>query len=380
MSEPASDTGERRSRLLGVKLRALIAEHRGSEVSAEPQPFPSGAALLADREAWVLIEGPAARSLGGALAWAVRRDAERLHVVADSDTGLLARRAARFAFPIQIWFAEDRILLPAPAAPLEVPPEADPEHLELAALIEAAGATPNVEHGVVFGEVRGLEVCRVVDRPTVGHIAEVADHPTPASAAADPGVLLEVGVGDNDREAFQLLHGEIPTVEALRSVVSTVADRRTPDAPQHPLNRLAAERFLRWRIEQEPALGGLRSVVPAPPPVPRPNLKDPVPCVANGVDVDGRAVTVVCSAGVDLDLAPFLADTFEMTGRDLVAVLRSRDLVPLTVDLVGLLDVPVRLAPIDDAADRPPNGTSARPPNGNAARPPNDTADRPPND
>ncbi len=344
---PASDAAERRSRLLGVKLRALVAEHRGSEVAGEPQPFPSGVALLDGRDAWVLIDGPASRTLGGALAWAVRRQAERLQVVADTDTGLLARRAARFTFPIEVWFAEERTLLPAPPAPLPPPPEADPAHLELVGLIEAAGATPNVEHGVVFGEVHGLEVCRVVDRPTVGHIAEIADHPIPSLGEGEPAVLLEVGVGDNDREAFQLLHGEIPTVEALRSVVATVADRRTTNAPQHPLNRLATERFLRWQLEEEPGLAGLAAVTPAPPPVPRPNLKDPVPCVAAGVDASGGEVTVVCSAGVDLDLAPFLADTFEMTGRELLVVLRSRDLVPLTRELVGLLDVPVQLVPLD---------------------------------
>ena len=46
----------------------------------------------------------------------------------------------------------------------------------------------------------------------------------------------------------------------------------------------------------------------APPPVPRANLKDPVPCVAVGVDADGEPVVVVCSVGIDLDLVPFAAD------------------------------------------------------------------------
>ena len=41
----------------------------------------------------MLVEGAAHRSLGGALAWAVRRDATSLSLIADSDTGLLARRA-----------------------------------------------------------------------------------------------------------------------------------------------------------------------------------------------------------------------------------------------------------------------------------------------
>ena len=113
-----------------------------------------------------------------------------------------------------------------------------------------AGAVPVVEHGVVSGEVRGLEVCRVVDDPQTG------------------AVRLEVGVGAHDREAFAIVHGDVPTVEALAGVVDAVKAHRSPGTP-HPLNRLAPERLLRWRLEQEPSLVGLASVTPTQPPVPR---------------------------------------------------------------------------------------------------------------
>lgn len=199
-------TDDRRSRLLGIKLRALVAEHLGREVVAEPQGFPSGAAFVDDTAAWVLVDGPAARSLGPALAWAVRHDAASLHLVVEHDTGQLARRAQRLAFPVTVWYPEDRTLLPVVAEPLVASAAAVPEHLEFVAVIEAAGASVNVEHGVVAGEVRGLEVCRVVETPTVGHFAELGDFDAPASteAASSAGVLLEVGVGANDREAFRL--------------------------------------------------------------------------------------------------------------------------------------------------------------------------------
>ena len=91
-----------------------------------------------------------------------------------------------------------------------------PAHLELVPVIEAGGATPLVEHGVVIGEVRGLEVCRVVDDPHTG------------------AVRLEVGVGAHDREAFAIIHGDVPTVEALAGVVAAVAEHRSPDAPPAP--------------------------------------------------------------------------------------------------------------------------------------------------
>ncbi len=341
--EPTGSTNDdRRSRLLGIKLRALVADHLGRPVSSEPEGFPRGAAMTDDDAAWVLVEGPAARSLGAALAWTVRHDATSLHIVAEHDTGLLARRARRFGFPITVWYPQDRMLLPVIPEPLAESPAPVPEHLDLVSVIESAGATATVEHGVVVGEVRGLEVCRVVDQPTVGHFAELGDidiAPPPPVPAHD-GVLLEVGVGANDREAFRLLHGDIPTVEALAAVVDAVLAHRSSDAPQHPLNRLGQERYLRWRLEQDPALVGMATVSPAEPPQPRANLKDPIPCVARAVGVDGHEAMVVCSVGVDVDLAGFVADVQEMADTPVIVALRSRDAVPITRELLALLASP----------------------------------------
>ena len=75
-------------------------------------------------------------------------------------------------------------------------------------MIIEGGATPAVEHGVLVGEVRGLEVCRVVTDAQTG------------------AARLEVGIGQHDREAFQMLHGDVPTVEALAKVVAAVAPHR----------------------------------------------------------------------------------------------------------------------------------------------------------
>lgn len=354
MHDPATtpDASERRSRLLGIQLRALVAEHLGDpDLTVDAGGFPNGAALTTAGAAWVLVDGPAARSLGGALGWALRHDAAELHVVATADTGVLARRAERFAFPISVWFAQGRTLLPAVGEPIADPPPPPEEHLDLSALIEAAGAVRNVEHGVVFGEVRGLEVCRVVDEPTIGHIAELGDVGLDASGGFLPpalsGVQLEVGVGANDREAFRLIHGGVPTIDALASVVDAVSTHRSIEARQHPLNRLGQERFLRWRLEEEPSLVGLSSVIPAQPPAPRPNLKDPIPCVAVGTAPDGSTTTIVCTMGVDLDLAGFVADVQTMAPGRVMVVAPTRDLVPITRELLDLLADPVEVVAVD---------------------------------
>jgi hypothetical protein len=312
---------DRRTQLLGVKLRALVAEQLGTAVEAEPVPFPLGAALRLDQVAWVLLDQHPDHRLGAAMAWALRAGATELHIVADSGGGLLARRAAEFVLPITIWRSQGRDLVRVSPEPHLDPGSAPAAHLELQELIAAGGASPVVEHGVVFGEVRGLEVCRVVE--------------------VEGDARLEIGVGVHDREAFAMLHANAAPVDSLARVVAAVAAQRRLEADRHPFNRLARERLLRWCLEQEPARVGAVSLAPAQPPVPRQAVGDTVPCVAQGRSSDGRGVTVVCSSGVDLELVPYAADARAMAGagepRRLVLAIPSRDRLPLVDQMVALL-------------------------------------------
>jgi hypothetical protein len=325
---------EMRARLLGVKLTALVRDHLDqsgadtSTIEISPAVFPGGAALVVGSSAWVLLDEDPARGLGGALAWSVRNGASDLHLLADSATGLLARRADAFARDITVWHVDDRALIPAVAEQLDPPAPASPDHLAHTDLIAEGGAEPVVEHGVVAGEVRGLEVCRVV--------ADEAEGPS----------RLEVGVGAHDREAFAMLHGGLPTVEALSGVVEAVRPHREPGASLHPLNRLAGERALRHRAVEQPDLVGARHLAVAEPPLPRRNLKDPVPCVATGTSLDGRPMVAVFSSGVDLDVVPFASDARAVHGgddTDLVIVVPARDRLPVTVMLAELLRHPARV-------------------------------------
>ena len=338
---------DRRSQLLAVKLRALVGDHVGRSIDAETELFPHGAALVDDGAAWVLFDGDVTNSLGAALVWAIRRDVDELHLIGDHRTGDLARRAAGFSLPVHVWYAEGRSLLPAIAVPLAPPPGASPDHLALVELIEQAGATPNVEHGVVVGEVRGLEVCRVVDQPTTGFFDEALELEQLAARHDPGGVRLEVGVGAADREAFQLLHGEVPTLEALADVVRAVESHRTVGSPQHPLNRLGIERLLRWHAEQDPSLVGLESLAPAEPPLPRRNLKDPTPCVGRGRDAAGTEVTVVFTSGVDLDALPYVVDVQSTAPGPVKLALPQRDRLPVVERLAALLVEPVEIVALD---------------------------------
>lgn len=323
----ASSSTERRARLNAVKLRALVRDHLGREPGGESAGFARGAALVEAGEAWVLVDEQPERGLGAALAWAQRAGVRALHVVADAATGVLARRAEEFSVEVAVWHAEGRALLPAVPEPYLPPAPVRPEHERLRPLIVDAGATPVVEHGVLSGEVRGLEVCRAVTDPHTGvH-------------------RLEVGVGAHDREAFALLHGDVPTTDSLARIVAVVAGHRRPEAPAHPLNRLAAERALRCDVLAAPERVGASVLRAAEPPVPRRNVKDPVPCVAIGETPMGAPMVVVCSTGIDLDLVPFAADARRRhaPGAELVLVVPERDAVPVTAALAAALREPARV-------------------------------------
>jgi hypothetical protein len=331
---------QRRAALLALKLRVLVREHLGlgadAELSARPESFGRGAALVLEDTAWILLDEQAERGLGGAIAWAQRvataggrRGVRTVSIITERSSGILARRAELFELPIDIWHAVDRLLLPAVAEPYPVLEPIDSVHEEFRTLIEQGGAEPVVEHGVLAGEVRGLEVCRVL------------------TDQATDETRLEVGIGAHDREAFLMLHGGRPTVEALADVVTTVQQHRFVGAPYHPLNKLGAERFLRWQSVHEPERLGAAWLQVAAPPVVRANLKDPVPCVATGSTVGGAPLVVVYSTGIDLDLVPFALDARELhsPGAELRLVVPSRDASPVTVALAGAALHPPTIVP-----------------------------------
>jgi hypothetical protein len=327
---------ERRSRLLSIKLRALVREHLGlsSEPEGRAEVFGLGAAFVTPSETWVYVDGAAQRALGPTLAWFVTQmqsgmapAGAPLNLVVERDSGLLVRRAAMFDLPIHVWHVNERLLLPAVREehlPL-IPPH--PRHLEFVPMIERAGADVVVEHGIVVGEVLGLEICRVVDDVETGEMR------------------LEVGMGAHDREAFALIHGHLPTEDALRSVIDTVAQHRQTGARIHPLNTFGAERLLRAQCIAQPEMVGLSFLEPAEPPIVRTNLKDAVPCVARGHDGAGDNAAVTFMHGVDLDVIPFALDAADRLGDNvrIIVAARDKDVVPSIMKMGVLAYRPIEL-------------------------------------
>lgn len=328
---------DRRGRLFSAKLSALVTSNfeearTGSQGSTRGVALGVGAALIQETTAWVLVEEKPERGLGVALTWAIRHGASHLHLLVPAHGGQVARRAAEFAIDISVWTTtknpESLELLPVLPEQCAPEPSVDERHLAFVDLIADSGADVVIEHGVVCGEVRGLEVCRVVNDEITGECR------------------LEVGVGVHDREAFGLMHGDIPTPNSLRRIAEVVARHRRPGADLHPLNRLGAERALRAHLIQEPSLVGATYLQWAAPATPRPNLKDPMPCVAIGNGNHGQPLVVVCSTGIDVDVVPFAADARTFHGSpdtELVIAVPERDATSLTRQLAATLRHPARV-------------------------------------
>ena len=112
------------------------------------------------------------------MAWARQHHVDDLHLVVEDDAGLVARRASLFADAARRSGCSTGTELHAAQPDARPPAEPSPHAPELAALLVEAGLDVVVEHGIVAGEVLGLEV-----RPW-----------------SSDGVGLEVGVGEADRE------------------------------------------------------------------------------------------------------------------------------------------------------------------------------------
>ena len=314
---------QQRDALYATKLSALVG--------APAEPVRGGAGAVAGGTAWFLAEDLGVRALGPAFAWAEQHGAERLEVIVPAAAaGVVARRAALFREPPLVWVAEGRELVPAVASLPPVPQPIAPEIADLIDLILDAGADPVVEHGVLTGEVGGLEVLRAAVDPHTG----------------EP--RLEVGLGNHDRDANQLVFGNVPPVEAIVNVIESVRAHREVGAPPHALNRIATSRLLRHRLIAEPGLVGAVELIGAAPPVPADDRNAPGPAVATGRNDDGDVLVVVCSVGIDLDLVPFAADARLAIDGDarLVLALPVRDVHPVTQRMVDRLIDPAEIVAV----------------------------------
>jgi hypothetical protein len=270
-----------------------VHEHWGPNgiEEATEASWPGAVALASAPKGWVLVDGPAERSLGPALIWGQRSGAHSLRVLVERDEGILARRAGAFSGSVEVFRVEGRMVRAAMADPLPSPETMPAALAPFVDMITGVGADAILEGATLRAEVLGLEVGRVVEDAL--------------------GPALEVGVGIHDRRAHRLLHPDTAPGDLLSEVVGLVRRHRRPGAPVHPANQLALERWLRAAVVARPWLVGARRLdvfagSGGSPGVTAPSERRPA--AARGVDSDGEPVLAVCSVGVDVDLVPTAVD------------------------------------------------------------------------
>lgn len=259
---------------------------------------------------------------GAALAWASRSGVTSLDVLVDGSPaapGIIARRAACFTRTPVVWAVSGTSLTPAPPAP-SLPDSSEGPPPELVSLLAEHDLEVVWEHGVLRGEVLGLEVARTV------------------------GARLEVGVGRHDRSARLEMRPSEAVGAALTEAAGAVRALRRPGAPPHPANTLARSRWLRSVIAASPSAYGLESFTPVAPPLPWFDLPEAGSAPGVGVTDSGVPVVVVCSVGVDLDLVPTAADCRLLhgsaAGSELWLVVPEGDDLPVTRALAAGLSPP----------------------------------------
>jgi hypothetical protein len=321
---------ERRSTLRQAKLAAIVRDRFGDGSSVVTGTFPSGATLLRGDRAWVLVQELTPRSAGGPLLWASRQGATSVELIVDDPVANpvvvadVARRLRRFDLGATCWRTDGGELVeidpgPIPAV-LDPPPDVD----TLVEILRAADLEVVVEHGIVRGEVLGLEVARV-------------------ASDGESGTHLDVGVGKFDQVAAAMMYAEKSTADALDIVAGVVRSLRFPGAPPHPVRDLCRERWVRSAVTAAPDLVGVSSLTSIETTVPRDNLRDAHPALAWG-----QATVVASTHGVDVDLLPLAADVRERVdpGAELVVV-SAATMPPALLALAGHLPGGVRFVEID---------------------------------
>ena len=319
---------EQHARLLRITLLALSRDLVGDGTAAEPVTAGSITATTLGDTALVLCDRGSAAALASAVVWAERAGANRLTLFADDDAQDLARFASYFTIggtDLEVRQVEGARSTPAEASPVPAP-YADPVGAdELVAQLRDAGVEVVAEHGIVRGEVLGLEVARLV---------------TWSSEHGGDGELhLEAGVGRFDRDAVAAAHPDEAPADSLERTVSAVRSRRHAGATTHPVQMLARSRWLRADLIAQPSIIGARSLRAIGMTTEPSGLRDVHPAAAIGTDESGEPLLVVCSSGVDLSLVPLAADTRAMLGEPirLVLALPERDHHRATRSLVASL-------------------------------------------
>jgi len=309
---------------LGAEVGASAS--KGPLATAESLKLPDGAGLvLGGAEPWAHFITEFDRGLGAILLLADRSGATKVSIYSDSPLRALTRQAACFDFEIETMTLVGREPVPSESAPPELEvPTPDVAVLALSGT-DVDGVRTVTEHGEAVAEVAGLEIAR---------------------ASVDNGELrVRVGVGSIDQDLAEMMVPGVASIDRIRAAATLVRQHRRPDAPPHPLQRVAPERWLRHRLVDKPQRWGFADLKPVSLLAPRVGLRLNALAAALGSRPDGSPALVVCSVGVNPELVPLAADLRQARHPDAELVLATPgpDLHAAIVRQANRLTTPVTL-------------------------------------
>lgn len=336
------DTDGARARLTVARLAALTRDHLGL-TDVVTTPVPGGAVSRCDGRVAAMAADGSQRSVtstvAAALVWADRTAAGSVDLFGDAEAaGALARCAGHLSAPPDCWSVDGKDASPAVPVPLPEWPALPSDVAALADEIRAGGADVVVQHGIVIGEVEGLEVARAV--------------------AHEDGARFHVGVGAVDQEAWAIMGetiGIAPATADLERIVAEVRRHRPGDG-SHPFARFCPEGALKARLVRDPSIVGAATLAPVPTPDPRPDLRTPWPSAAAGDDLDGEPLLVVCSVGIHPDAVVTAAEMRAVDDRQprTIVVVPERDRHDVLVSLGRRFDPPIEIVGVSPTPNSDP--------------------------
>ncbi|MGB6057574.1 MAG: hypothetical protein WBF71_04855 [Microthrixaceae bacterium] len=321
---------DQRERLLASKLTGLVRSLGPvGENASEPEARGALTVMADGGRAYGLIEKGDPGPVASAVLWARRNNCTELVVLVDEAASTAARFASYFSsgdllISVLEVAGSTASAVVADPVPATVPAPSAPG--DLIDILRSQRLEVVVEHGVVRGELLGLEVARLVRWP--------------AANGGDDELHLEAGVGRFDRDAVAAVNADMSPEDALRRTLEVVRKHRYPGAPVHPLQLLSRERWLRVSLLDEPGRVGATRLEAVAMTTESPGMRDPHPAAAYGERPDGGTVIVVCSTGINMATVPLAADLRAALdpSADLVIAVPARDRHNATVELADMLE------------------------------------------
>ncbi len=317
---------ERRAELNQAKLNVLLKNTFPDEVF---EPIYSNSSSIYSNGKQRFLYAPEQRVSPLAIALATETNELQTNLVVDNSEPVLLQQTHGLNAEIILWIIDDDRVVQHPDSAIEERTEINVLGEDFKELLKASGCDVVQEHGVLKGEIKGLEVARVVIN--------------------DEGQqVLQVGVGAYDQEAHKILDSQQTPEEKLFRVISQVMEYRNQKSEPHPLNRVARAKWMITEIVTSPKNFGLEEVQSLSMLEEVDTVTENHPAAAIGRTGAG-SVLIVASSGIDLQTIPVAAGLLASTGAEEVWIaLSPKDRHPAIINSARYLKAPSRFIEINE--------------------------------